>query len=324
MEEQAEFLFVEFCNNMHSMSHYGYAKLWKRIEVDLQYYGDDEKIDYIQSKRNEIRDKLVKSDYNYSFPLERVKSDLVGGLKRIFNDHLFTEFTEVQYDELLKKSEYKFDMTTGILTINSKPYEHSPYRTVDFSQLDEFKPIVQHLVWLKVFIKLNNLYEELKEGKKVGEDKILSENNASEEYSEQLKNINVMAFHKKSKKIIKTPLLEELPNKLNELPPLYLCQVFVSTSKYNQIMGILVEQKKCHPDNHLWIGTEKGDYSYLAAILKYLFNQGYYKNNRLSHKQIKEIIKNTFGLDIGIDCIKRAKPDNFDLKIIPHASTLDL
>ena len=110
---------------------------------------------------------------------------------------------------------------------------------------------------------------------------------------------------------------------ISETKPLYLADAFESALKYYQIMKILVEQKKCQPESHIWIGTEKGDYSYLAAILKYLHSQGYYKNKKLTNEQIKEICMNTFKWEISIDCIKKAKPENFDLKIIPLASILD-
>lgn len=123
---------------------------------------------------------------------------------------------------------------------------------------------------------------------------------------------------------ITQPKKEELSDKQNETTPLLLSDVFESASRYNHIMKILVEQKKCQPESHIWIGTEKGDYSYLAAILKYLHSQGYYKNKKLTNEQIKEICINTFKWEISINTIKKAKPENFDLKIITLASTLDL
>ena len=37
MKEEAEVLFWEFRDNIKTMSIYGCAKVWKGIEVDLQY-----------------------------------------------------------------------------------------------------------------------------------------------------------------------------------------------------------------------------------------------------------------------------------------------
>ena len=153
------------------------------------YRRGKEKRKYIKNKLGEIISKLDKSEHKLSLPLHRVESYLDEGLRNIFEQHFFSMFKEVQYDELLDMSQYEFDMFDGILTVNSKPYEDTPYPMVDFSELDKFKPLVQHLVWMKAFIELNRLDEELKEGKKIGEGKGLFERILSmDKYDEELIN----------------------------------------------------------------------------------------------------------------------------------------
>jgi hypothetical protein len=106
-------------------------------------------------------------------------------------------------------------------------------------------------------------------------------------------------------------------------PTLKLSDIFESISKYQIIINLLVENQYCQPNTFNWKDSAKGNKGLLAAIIKFLHTQKYYKGNkRPTTEQIKEIAQNTFGWEISIDTIKKAKPQQFDLKFIPPASTL--
>jgi hypothetical protein len=107
--------------------------------------------------------------------------------------------------------------------------------------------------------------------------------------------------------------------------PLFLADIFDSISKYNYIMNLLVEKQYCQPNTFIWKDEGAGNKGFLAAILKHLHAQGYYKDNkRLSNEQIKAIAKNTFGWEISIDTIKKAKPSQYNvLTFISPASTIE-
>ena len=135
-------------------------------------------------------------------------------------------------------------------------------------------------------------------------------------YTHYLKDVlnYVEANNKKSdsKEPLQTPQIE-----------MKLSDIFDSISKYQYIMNLLVENQYCQPNTFIWKDSAKGNKGLLAAILKFLHTQKYYKDNkRPTPKQIKEIAQNTFGWKIMIDTIKKAKPQQFDLKFIPPASTL--
>lgn len=116
---------------------------------------------------------------------------------------------------------------------------------------------------------------------------------------------------------------KETENKETELS-LKLEMFFATTKKYKTVMDLLVEKGHCQPDTYIWKDEKNGNKSFLAAILKYLHKQGYLKDNKkLSNQQIQLIAKNTFGWEIGLDTIKKAKFENFDLKFIPFASKID-
>ena len=88
-------------------------------------------------------------------------------------------------------------------------------------------------------------------------------------------------------------------------------------------MDLFVKKGYCQPNTFIWKDQGKGNKGLVAAIIKCLHKQGYYRSNRNpNNTQIILISKNTFGLELSIDTVKKAKPDNFDLKFIPLASTI--
>lgn len=99
--------------------------------------------------------------------------------------------------------------------------------------------------------------------------------------------------------------------------------LFDSVSKYKAIMEILVSEKLVHADTYIWKDDKKGNKSYLAALIKDLHSKKYYKKNtKPTNEQIVLICKNTFGWEVRIDTIKKAKPSGFDFNFIPLASTI--
>jgi hypothetical protein len=119
-----------------------------------------------------------------------------------------------------------------------------------------------------------------------------------------------------------TKALKTFKNDYNE--NLTLLDLFESVSKYKYIMNLLVDKGYCQPNTYIWKDEMKGNKGLLAAIIKYLHKQGYYKNNKKpTNEQIILIAKKTFGWELKIDTVKRANPNNFDLSFIPQSSTIN-
>jgi hypothetical protein len=96
--------------------------------------------------------------------------------------------------------------------------------------------------------------------------------------------------------------------------------LFEDEAKYERILNLLVEKGYCQADTFIWKDETNGNKGFLVAILKHLHKLKYYKGNqRPTSQQIKEIAKDTFGLKISLDTIKRARPDQFDVSFIPPA-----
>ena len=115
-----------------------------------------------------------------------------------------------------------------------------------------------------------------------------------------------------------------VPDQLEEPTlPLELFHVFEDISKYKLVMNLLVAHGYLQPATYIWKDENKGYKELLAALLKLLHRQGYYKNNTaLTPSQIRTIAKNTFGRTMAIITIKKANPENHYLPFIPPASTL--
>ena len=88
---------------------------------------------------------------------------------------------------------------------------------------------------------------------------------------------------------------------------------FKDISSYKMIMELLVTNGYCAPITYIWQEAKKGNKSLLVGILKHLHKKGYYKNNdALTNIQVMHICKESFGVTIGIDTIKRTNSDSFD------------
>jgi hypothetical protein len=99
-----------------------------------------------------------------------------------------------------------------------------------------------------------------------------------------------------------------------------LSDFFSDAKQYLTIMELLVQRGHCQSETYIWKDEKAGGKSFLIAILKQLHKLKYYKENEQpSLKEYKAIAKNTFGLSLGIDTVKKASPENFDLSFLPVA-----
>jgi len=291
----------QFCDDIEMAAIIRCEFIHLKYQNALQLYDKDEdKLQYIESQRNKVREKIIKNQNIKWYPIEEITTNLTEVLKHFFNNLSMSYATSFEFSETLNSGDFQYEPKTKKLILPYDEWERNPpaFSFVDF---DYFQPLIEYIKFCLLFIDLKSLAEEIKE-KTI--DPLQTDPSAN---SLQLA-LNVMG-----------QTFEQIKPK-----PIMLSDIFESTSRYNFIMGILIKQKKCQSGSHIWIGQEKGDKSFLAALLKYLHSQGYYKNKKLTNAEIKEVCMNTFKSDISIDCVKKAKSDNFDMKIIPLASSLPL
>lgn len=96
---------------------------------------------------------------------------------------------------------------------------------------------------------------------------------------------------------------------------------FEYTSKYHKVIALLAEHKYCDSSTHIWIDRGSGHKSMVVELIKHLYIQKFYgKEPMPKNEEIVLIAKNTFGVDLGIDIVKRTKPA-LNFRFIGPAST---
>lgn len=151
-------------------------ELLKKHESDLQLYGDDEMLDYIKSRREELRYYLKHSEFSSSFPINKLDGDLTECLRKylvptgiIFAENIdFSTGVEIG----------KYEMKGRTLVVNTQRWNYTKYRFLFFTDLDLFMALAQYIANARLFIKLNNLEKEIKEK--------ISENNIADNQDEHL------------------------------------------------------------------------------------------------------------------------------------------
>lgn len=143
-------------------------------------------------------------------------------------------------------------------------------------------------------------------------------------FEKKIDELDSFSISDKANKIL-IPISENdnLKEDIVQKQPLMLKDVFADDSKYECIMGLLVNEGYCQSGTYIWKDFKSRYKGLIASILKYLHFQNYYKEKTgISNDQIREIALNTFRVPIEIDTIKKAKPSKFNLDFIPESSTL--
>lgn len=121
---------------------------------------------------------------------------------------------------------------------------------------------------------------------------------------------------KNSKEKQTNSLLED-----NYKEPQQLKELFADKLKYQRVMEILVSEDLIFETSYSYNKAKKGE---LASLVMNLHSKGYFLNNDLPHaKIIKQIIKNTFKINVSVSTIEHAKADNFNFKFILHSEKLN-
>lgn len=110
-----------------------------------------------------------------------------------------------------------------------------------------------------------------------------------------------------------------LNNKTEKDEPSSFRELFQNVSDYKDIVKILGEKGYINPQSLVWIDENKGAKGLIGAIIKDLHSKGYFTKKPTSN-DIKIICENTFKCEIGLDTIKRSKPEKHNLNFIPHSN----
>jgi hypothetical protein len=307
------------------------TRLIKKTEKDFEKYQNElDKGKHIYLSNDKFNKKIAESigienvellkkrvELEYELPILNGKIEIFEGLiERVEKEPLPPENTETSADE---KTKFYTDADFHLLIDNLltlELFQVSDFLESHYSKAFRFNTQSQ-INWLTALGK--NLIQRFKSSEKITKGSV----SPSGVIPIQVTLANTWLQNKSKQTII------EFNQRVNKNPeqsktvPLKLSDIFESISNYQAILNLLVEKQHCQPNTFIWMDSAKGNKSLLAAIIKHLHTQKYYKDHKMpTLAQIKEIAQNTFGWEISIDTIKRARPEQFDLKFIPPASTL--
>lgn len=102
-----------------------------------------------------------------------------------------------------------------------------------------------------------------------------------------------------------------------------LIDLFKDKVKYINFLCLLVAEGLVSEVTHHWIDFDKGNKTLLIVIIKKLMVLGYIKSDqRLSNLLIKEIIFNTFNVNVSIDHVKHVKHKDLNVNFLPSSDKM--
>jgi hypothetical protein len=152
----------QFCSNIEITATWFYNQEVDGISSNLRLYDENEKLEYIDRKRKEVREKLEKSDYKKTINLYVIGNELKKGLKRYFRSSPVSKSKGVEFDERLGKGVLVLNAKTGnmcVYPLKGFPYGNEPY--FDFSELNIFKDLPKYIADCWVFTELKRLKHEI-------------------------------------------------------------------------------------------------------------------------------------------------------------------
>ena len=219
----------------------------------------------------------------------------------------YIEFTKISLPDNIKQDRTKDDVINTCLEFAEKINENKHL-------LDEMVPFFENVNEDELYI---NLIIYCKEEIRKLHGKIVFDNFEEAEIIKTMKLVEIEGFSIAQYNPCNETLTKQTETKAEQANPLKLSDIFDSLSKYKFVMNLLIEKQYCQPNTYIWKDEGAGNKGLLVAILKHLHAQGYYKDNkRPTNKQIKEIAQNTFGWEMSIDTIKKAKPTQFNVSFI--------
>lgn len=163
MEASSKAFSEKFCREMIQATELNHNRLFASIKSDLQLYDEEDhdgKLNYMNAKKKELRAQLTGSVYKADFPIKGIENELMGCLDQFFNTHHLRLAKAVEYSKALRKGQYQFVLREKKLIVcptYSSMGAKGKVPGFRFSDLKEFKPLVEYIEWGYVFLELNKL-----------------------------------------------------------------------------------------------------------------------------------------------------------------------
>jgi len=157
MEDRVSYFSTQFCNDIEQSIKIKCYGLYSSLRSDLQLYDNKEKLEYIQSKKNDLRKNLEGSDYKQFFSVKSIKTGLTQCLEAYFFCQIISRTSVLEFNDSIEPGQFKINYKERKLILNPIESTCCFETEFNFSRLYEFRPLVQYIVWGKMFIKINKI-----------------------------------------------------------------------------------------------------------------------------------------------------------------------
>ena len=151
----------QFCWDIESEIAHGYRHMIESLENNFQLCDDNEKLKSINSNRIKLRNKLVGSVYHAWFPNYLINNQLKKCLRIYYDSLSMSNAIALKYSHSIEYGKYNYNKRTRTLTVCPLSHYQEVPEDFSFSSLDDFKPLVKYIEWIKMILYLNQLAAEM-------------------------------------------------------------------------------------------------------------------------------------------------------------------
>lgn len=162
VEEEVLTLSEQFCWDIDTEITHDFRFNRELFANNIQRCNDNEKLDFINFKRNKLRNKLAGNVYDARFPNELINNKLKEYLRIYFESFSISRALLVEYSNSIEYGKHNYNNRIRTLTVCPLSHYRQGSEDFSFSSLDEFKPLIKYILWSKMIIYLNELEAEIK------------------------------------------------------------------------------------------------------------------------------------------------------------------
>ncbi|HEY3373384.1 MAG TPA: hypothetical protein VGK10_21245 [Prolixibacteraceae bacterium] len=163
MEEKELRLNEQFCDDIESAARTSCVFILMEIQNVLELYDNDiQKLEFLESQRIKVREKLKGSTYIKMFSSDAIIADLTIGLRFYFKLENMSDATTVECSETLQLGQHEYNPETGKLVVPYDPWYAETETDFNFAEFHHFKPLKEYIQFSMLFIELRKLEVEFK------------------------------------------------------------------------------------------------------------------------------------------------------------------
>jgi len=157
MEARRPHFSNQFCSDIEREVVANFENYDASLRSDLQLYNNDGKLKFINEQLIATREYLKGSIYKTWFSVKDIKADLKGCLEKYFELQPISYATEVEHTNLIEPGFCYYNNSNQKIVVRLLKINPHREKEFDFSRLNQFKKMIQHIIWCMKFLRLKKL-----------------------------------------------------------------------------------------------------------------------------------------------------------------------